>query len=320
LEEKQVSSGMSRPYAWRREIQQSTFNKQLLQVLLMRIISWNINSIRARLPRLLALVKRHRPDIVCLQETKVANKDFPEAQLSTAGYYSILHGQTSYNGVAILIRGQAKQRNLMTFPKNELSKMAEMKNNLEFSEVLRGFPKDPASDEARVISACIGGLRLVNAYVINGENRTSDKFLLKGRWMEAFGNWLQNLPRTPPLLIVGDFNVAPDDCDVWDPKGLKDRIHCTPEERAWLKKLQGKRLQDILRMKTQERIFTWWPYMRGGFNRDEGLRFDLVLGDKNTLGLVNRIWVDKEERVPIESLEPPSDHAPIIMDVDQTKF
>ncbi len=286
----------------------------------MRIISWNINSIRARLPRLLALVKRHRPDIVCLQETKVANKHFPEAQLSTAGYYSILHGQTSYNGVAILIRGQAKQRNLMTFPKNELSKMAEMKNNLEFSEVLRGFPKDPASDEARVISACIGGLRLVNAYVINGENRTSDKFLLKGRWMEAFGNWLQNLPRTPPLLIVGDFNVAPDDCDVWDPKGLKDRIHCTPEERAWLKKLQGKRLQDILRMKTQERIFTWWPYMRGGFNRDEGLRFDLVLGDKNTLGLVNRIWVDKEERVPIESLEPPSDHAPIIMDVDQTKF
>ncbi|OJI07792.1 MAG: exodeoxyribonuclease III [Candidatus Micrarchaeum sp. ARMAN-1] len=286
----------------------------------MRIISWNINSIRARLPRLLALVKRHRPDVVCLQETKVANKDFPEAQLSTAGYYSILYGQTSYNGVAILIRGQAKQRNLMTFPKNELSTMTEMKNNLEFSEVLRGFPKDPASDEARVISACIGGLRLVNAYVINGEDRISDKFLLKGRWMEAFGNWLQNLPRTPPLLVVGDFNVAPDDCDVWDPKGLKGRIHCTPEERAWLKKLQGKRLQDVLRTKTQERIFTWWPYMRGGFNRDEGLRFDLVLGDKNTLGLVNRIWVDKEERVPIERLEPPSDHAPIIIDTNQTKF
>ncbi len=281
----------------------------------MRIISWNINSVRARLPRLLALLKRHRPDILCLQETKVTNQDFPEAQLSTAGYYSILYGQTSYNGVAILIRGQAKQRNLTTSPKNRLYAMTEVKNNLKFSEVSRGFPKDPVPNEARVISACVEGLRLVNAYVINGEDKTSDKFLLKGRWMEAFGNWLQNLPQTPPLLVVGDFNVAPDDCDVWNPEGLKDRIHCTPEERAWLKKLQGQRLQDILRTKTQERVFTWWPYMLGGFDRDEGLRFDLVLGDKDTLKRVNRIWVDKEERIPVERLEAPSDHAPIILDI-----
>ena len=282
----------------------------------MRIISWNINSVRARLPRLLALLKRHRPDVLCLQETKVTNQDFPEIQLSTAGYYSILYGQTSYNGVAILIRGQAKQHNLTTFPKNKLYAMTEVKNNLKFSEVSCGFPKNPVPDEARVISACVGGLRLVNAYVINGEDKTSDKFLLKGRWMEAFGNWLQNLPQTPPLLVVGDFNVAPYDCDVWDPKGLKDRIHCTPEERTWLKKLQGQRLQDILRTKTQERVFTWWPYMRGGFNRDEGLRFDLALGDKDILNLVNRIWVDKEERIPVESLEAPSDHAPIIIDIN----
>ncbi len=282
----------------------------------MRIISWNINSVRARLPRLLALLKRHKPDVLCLQETKVTNQDFPEAQLSTAGYYSILYGQTSYNGVAILIRGQAKQRNLMTFPKNKLYVMTKVRNNLKFSEISRGFPKDPIPDEARVISACVGGLRLINAYVINGEDRTSDKFLLKSRWMEAFGTWLQNLPQTPPLLVVGDFNIAPDDYDVWDSEGLKDRIHCTPEERAWLKKLQGQRLQDILRTRTQERIFTWWPYMRGGFDRNEGLRFDLALGDKNTVDRVNRIWVDKEERIPVESLETPSDHAPIIIDIN----
>ncbi len=278
----------------------------------MRIISWNINSVRARIPRLLALLKRHMPEILCLQETKVADPDFPEAQLSTAGYHSILYGQTSYNGVAILVRGGAKQHNLMAHSITSV----KVEDHLKFSEVLRGFPEDPASGEARVLSACSGGFRLVNAYVINGENRTSNKFLLKGRWMEAFGNWLQSLPQTPPLLVMGDFNVAPDDCDVWDPKGLKDRIHCTTEERAWLKKLQGNRLQDILRTKTQERVFTWWPYMRNGFNRNEGLRFDLVLGDKNAANLVNRIWIDKEERAPAEKLEAPSDHAPIIIDIN----
>lgn len=282
----------------------------------MRVISWNINSVRARIPRLLALLKRHTPDILCLQETKVADQKFPEAQLSTAGYCSILYGQTSYNGVAILVKGKSKQYNLMNISE-KISATSSGVNNLDFSEVIRGFPKDPVPKEARVISACVGGLRLVNAYVINGEDKTSNKFQLKERWMGAFGDWLQTLPDNPPLLVMGDFNVAPCDYDVWDPDGLKDRIHCTPEERAWLKKLQGKRLYDVLRTKTHERVFTWWPYMRDGFNRDEGLRFDLVLGDKHIVNLVDKIWVDKEERIPAERLETPSDHAPIIIDINE---
>lgn len=282
----------------------------------MRIISWNINSVRARTSRLLALLKRHNPDILCLQETKVTDQKFPEAQLSTAGYHPILYGQTSYNGVAMLVRGKSKQYNLMN-TSEKITAAPSGVNNLKFSEVIRGFPKDPVPKEARVISACIGGLRLVNVYVINGEDKASDKFQLKKHWMGAFGDWLQNLPDSSPLLVMGDFNVAPGDYDVWDPKGLKDRIHCTPEERNWLKKLQGKRLHDILRTKTHERVFTWWPYMRDGFDRDEGLRFDLVLGDKNAVNLVDKIWVDKEERIPVGHLEAPSDHAPIIIDINE---
>ncbi len=280
----------------------------------MRIISWNINSVRARLPRLLALLKRHAPDVVCLQETKASDKDFPEIQLSSAGYCSALYGQNSYNGLAILTRGKPRQQSLMAFSETE-STIIEARNLFELSEITRGFPNDPASGEARVMSACVGGLRLVNAYVINGEDRISDKFKLKGIWMEAFGNWLQDLPETPPLLVVGDFNVAPEDCDVWNPEGLRDRIHCTPEERAWLKKLQGNRLHDILRTRTKEKIYTWWPYMRDGFNRDEGLRFDLVLGDQAITNRVKHVWVDKNERTPVEQIEAPSDHAPVIIDL-----
>ncbi len=282
----------------------------------MRVISWNINSVRARLPRLLALLYRHKPDVVCLQETKVPDSYFPAMQLGAAGYHAVLHGQSSYNGVAILVRGLTKQRNILAFTGDLSSEAVDMSSVPVLTEVFRGFPDDPVPNEARVISACVGGLRLVNIYVVNGEDRKSDKFELKQRWMAALGKWLQDLPPTPPLIVVGDFNVAPDDRDVWDPEGLRDRIHCTTEERAWLKNLQGKRLQDLLRAITKEPgIYTWWPYMRGALNRDEGLRFDLALGDSAIVDIVKRVWVDREERKPAGRLENPSDHAPLIIDL-----
>ncbi len=283
----------------------------------MRVISWNINSVRARLTRLLALLHRHKPDVVCLQETKISDRYFPVMQLGAAGYHAVLHGQSSYNGVAILVRGLTRQRNILAFADSQSPQAVDAASGPDMpTEVLRGFPYDPTPHDARIISACVGGFRLVNAYVVNGQERNSDQFELKQRWMAALGNWLQSLPPTPPLLVVGDFNVAPGDSDVWDPEGLRERIHCTVEEREWLKNLQGKRLQDLLRAITDEPgIYTWWPYMRGGFNRDEGLRFDLALGDKAMVDRVKRVWVDREERKPVGRLENPSDHAPVIVDL-----
>lgn len=283
----------------------------------MRVISWNINSVRARLPRLLALLRRHQPDVVCLQETKVSDRYFPVMQLGAAGYHAVLHGQSSYNGVAILVRGLTRQPNILAFAGSPSSQAVDVASGPDIpTEILRGFPDDPAPHEARVISAFVRGFRLVNTYVVNGQERNSGQFELKQRWMAALGNWLQNLPPTPPLLVVGDFNVAPGDSDVWDPQGLRDRIHCTAEERAWLENIQGKRLQDLLRAITDEPgIYTWWPYMRDGFNRDEGLRFDLALGDKAVVDRVKRVWVDREERKAVGRLEAPSDHAPVIIDL-----
>lgn len=285
----------------------------------MRIMSWNMNSVRVRLSRLIALLRRHEPDVVCLQETKVPNHGgFPVMQLGAAGYHAVLHGQRSYNGVAILIRDYTKRRDLFTFNAVSPSRVAFGLVSVPsvLRDVQRGFPGDPVPNEARVISASVRNLRLVNVYAINGTARNSDQFKLKQRWMSALGKWLQSLPETPPPLVVGDFNVAPDDRDVWDPEGLRDRIHCTEEERTWLKDLQGRRLLDLLRVTTQEpNIYTWWPYQRDAFDRDEGLRFDLVLGDRAVASLVERVWVDRDERRPILKLGKPSDHAPVIIDL-----
>ncbi len=152
-------------------------------------------------------------------------------------------------------------------------------------------------------------------YVVNGESRESDKFKLKQRWMSAFGNWLQSLPETPPLLVVGDFNVAPEDRDVWNPVLFKNHINCTEEERKWLRTLQDGRLRDLLRSITDKPgIYTWWPYGKG-FDRDEGMRIDLALGDKTTEEMVDLIRVDKEARMPGGLLASPSDHAPLIIEI-----
>ena len=286
----------------------------------MRVISWNINSVRARLPRLLEILRRYEPDVVCLQETKVSNDGgFPVMQLRAAGYREVLHGQPNYNGMAFLVRDPTLKCDLWAFDADSSREVVATKNILSApTEVRRGFLDDPVPDEARVLSACVGKIRIVNIYVINGQAKESDQFELKGRWMAALGEWLQRLPETPPLLVVGDFNVAPDDRDVWDPIGLKDRIHCTDEERMWLKGMQGSRLRDLLRVTTDEPgIYTWWPYQRDAFECNEGLRFDLALGDKSVVSLVKRVWVDREERKPIDGLVKPSDHAPVIIDLDE---
>lgn len=285
---------------------------------LVRVVSWNVNSVRARLLRLLALLDRHEPDVVCLQETKVPNASFPVMELGAAGYRLLLHGQLSYNGVAILVRDSARRGGLAAFDVNAPSRgdAARKGGPGALTEVRRGFPRDPALDQSRVVSACVGGLRLVNVYVVNGTSTESEQFRIKRLWMAALGEWLRSLPKEPPLLVVGDFNVAPDDRDVWDPEGLRDRIHCTDEERAWLQQLQGKRLGDLLRATTEKAGFhTWWPYQRGAFERDEGLRFDLALGDRAVVDRIKGVWIDRDERRPSFRPERPSDHAPLLVDL-----
>ena len=281
----------------------------------MRIASWNINSIRAHMNRLLGFLERHNPDIVCLQETKISDRDFPTMQLGAAGYYSMPYGQPGYNGVAILIRGITKQRGLGSFSDSAMRKSDHTKKEYEITEISRGFAEDPAENERRVLSACMGGIRLVNAYVINGEDKKSNKFELKKEWVSRLGGWLQSFTNDPPILIVGDFNIAPGNLDVWDPIKTKDRIHCTTEERTWLKDFQGERLLDLFRtVNPGSKEYTWWPYTKGGFENNEGLRIDLALGDKSLISSIKNIWVDKEEREPNQKLGIPSDHAPLIID------
>lgn len=281
----------------------------------MRVISWNLNSIRARLARLLALCRQHDPDVVCLQETKATDDDFPTMAVESAGYRTVLHGQPGYNGVAILARDPGRRSSLHAFaadgPPDSDSGGVDGP-----TDIRRGFPSDPTPDEARVVSARIGGLRLVNAYVINGVPIGSDSFERKRRWMRAFGDWLRGLPDDPPLLAVGDFNVAPDDRDVWDPDGLRGRIHCTDEERSWLSTLCGDRLSDLLRATGRDDdVYSWWPYRDGAFERDEGLRFDLALGDDAVVARTERVWVDRDERDPTRGEGAPSDHAPVVVDL-----
>ncbi|MEE9130365.1 MAG: exodeoxyribonuclease III [Phycisphaerales bacterium] len=282
----------------------------------MRVITWNINSVRARLPRLVDVLRRHDPDVVCLQETKTSNATFPSMAVGSLGYRLVLYGQPSYNGVAILVRDPSRRGDLATFTNGSREADAQ-RPGLGFpTGVICGFAGNPVPNEARVVSACVGGLRIVNAYVVNGSEIGSDIFHLKGQWMESFGRWLRQLPKDPPILVLGDFNVAPDDRDVWDPEGLRHRIHCTPEERAWLLRFQGDELHDLLRVVSDNAgHYTWWPYQRGAFERDEGLRFDLALGDKRVASRVINVWVDHSERRVSPAKEPPSDHAPLILDL-----
>lgn len=285
----------------------------------MQVVSWNVNSVRARLPRLLAFLRRHELDVVCLQETKVTDDEFPLTEIESTGYQVLTYGQQAYNGVAFLIRDPGRRSTLTSFGTNEeQTSSANIKScSLKPDRITRGFADNPLPEEARVISACVGGFRIVNVYVVNGGPMNSDRFEMKGRWMTALGEWISDLPTDPPVLVLGDFNVAPDDRDVWAPEKLQDRIHCTDEERKWLRELQGNRLTDLLRATDESaEIYTWWPYQDEAFEANEGLRFDLALGDRELINKTRRIWVDTNERDPSTGKGKPSDHAPLIVDFE----
>lgn len=256
----------------------------------MKIITWNVNSIRPRLGRTLALLERHQPDLLCLQETKVGDEDFPAAELGDAGYRAAVYGQPTYNGVALISRRP-------------------------LDGVERGFPGDPAAGEARVISGCLDGLRVINVYVVNGQAVDSPKYPLKLAWLEALAAWLRD-SRDPqqPLLVLGDFNIAPEDRDVHDPERWHGEVLCSDAERQRLRQLLDWGLVDLLRRQTAEGgLYTWWDYRSGAFHRKWGLRIDLALATEPVAARLVGVEIDRNERKPTAGEGKPSDHAPVVV-------
>jgi exodeoxyribonuclease-3 len=278
----------------------------------MRVISWNVNGIRARMPRILALLARHEPEVLCLQETKVQDADFPADLLTRAGYGVLAHGQPAYNGVAILTR-------MGTAPLHPEP----------------GFPGNPLPDEARVLAATVGDLRILDLYVPNGREVGHEYYDLKLRWLDRLSDWLaETTDPTRPLILVGDFNIAPSDRDVHDPAKWAGSNLVSEAERARFQRLIGWGLVDLQRAAepkdgrsiahdrsadhdpTAPGPFTWWDYRFGAFSRGWGLRIDLALATAPVAARCRRVWVDREERKAGTGEGKPSDHAPLVIDLD----
>jgi exodeoxyribonuclease-3 len=250
----------------------------------MKIASWNVNSLNVRLPHLERWLREAQPDVVGLQETKLDDERFPDAALAALGYRSVFHGQKTYNGVAILARDRA------------------------ITDVQAGIPGF-ADDQRRAIAATVDGVRIVNLYVVNGQDVGTDKYAYKLRWLDAVHGWLaQELQRHPRLVVLGDFNIAPEDRDVHDPAIWNDdHILTSTAERAALRRLLALGLHDGFRLHHEEAgIFSWWDYRQAAFRRNLGLRIDLTLVSDALRGEAAESGIDREPR----TWERPSDHAP----------
>jgi exodeoxyribonuclease-3 len=250
----------------------------------MRIATWNVNSLRVRLPQLLEWLPGANVDVVALQETKLTDEAFPAAELQAAGYHSVWSGQKTYNGVALLARREP-------------------------GDVLRDMPgfDDP---QRRVLAASVGGVRVINLYVPNGQSVGSDKFLYKLGWLRSLRAWLRSeLAAHPLLLVLGDFNIAPEDRDVHDPAAWVGSVHVSAEERAALRDTLALGLVDVFRRFEQPpQSFSWWDYRAGAFRRNQGLRIDLLLA---SAALAERCSACDIDVAPRRS-ERASDHTPVI--------
>jgi exodeoxyribonuclease-3 len=253
----------------------------------MKIATWNVNSLRVRLPHVLDWLAAHQPDALCLQETKLEDKSFPVTEIEAAGYRVVYAGQKTYNGVAIVAR------HLPTEPQIGIP----------------GF----VDEQKRVLAASLGDLRLVCVYVPNGQAVGSDKYAYKLAWLEALTAWLrEELERYPRLALLGDYNIAPDDRDVHDPAAWKDQVLCSEAERAALRAVQDIGLIDAFRLFEQaEKSFSWWDYRMMGFRRNAGLRIDHILLSPPLAASCHACSIDKAPR----KLERPSDHAPVFAEL-----
>jgi exodeoxyribonuclease-3 len=257
----------------------------------MRLATWNVNSVKARLPRLLDWLADTKPDVLCLQETKCAAGAFPADEVGELGYATAAHGDGRWNGVALLSR-------------------------VGLDDVRLGFPGEPGfpEPEARAIGATCGGIRFWSVYVPNGRTPDDPHYAYKLTWLAALRGALADEVAAGPLVISGDFNVAPTDDDVWDPAVFAGSTHVTPPEREALAAIRAVGLRDVVaRPLKGDRPYTYWDYRAGMFHQNKGMRIDLVYATSTVADAVRDAYVDREARKG----KGPSDHAPIVVDLDR---
>ncbi len=258
----------------------------------MRIATWNVNSVKQRLPRLLPWLDERQPDVVCLQETKLADDAFAallNEALAERSYEVAAHGEAAWNGVAILSR-------------------------VGLEDVTVGLPGGPGfpEPEARAVSATCSGVRVVSVYVPNGRSPDSDHYRYKLEWLAALRDMVATNPEA--TVVCGDVNIAPTDDDVFDPDAYAGHTHVTSKERAALAQIQALGLHDVVRDRwPNERVFSYWDYRAGMFHQDLGMRIDLVLAGDAVAARVRAAWIDRQARKG----KGPSDHAPVIVDLDE---
>lgn len=254
----------------------------------MKIATWNVNSLKVRLPQVLDWLATAQADILCLQETKTIDENFPVDDIGAAGYHVVFSGQKTYNGVAIISKEEA-------------------------ADIVTDVPglEDP---QRRILGATIAGIRILNLYVVNGQEVGSEKYAHKLHWLDKVTTYIsEQLQQCERLVVLGDFNVAPDDRDVYDPEAWHERILCSTPERAALQRILDLGLADTFRLfEQEEQSYSWWDYRAAGFRRNHGLRIDLVLASKALADSCRACTIDKEPR----RLERPSDHAPVIAEFD----
>ncbi len=257
-----------------------------------RIATWNVNSVKQRVPRLLPWLDKRQPDVVCLQETKLTDEAFVEllgSELADREYAAAVHGEATWNGVAILSR-------------------VGLEDAVSGLAAAPGFPHP----EARAVSATCGGIRVYSIYVPNGREPGSEHYQYKLDWLAALREAVGAGPEA--TVVCGDINIAPTDDDVFDPDAYVGQTHVTPPERAALAELEALGLHDVVRERwPSERVFTYWDYRAGMFHRDLGMRIDLVLAGATVADRVKAAWVDRQARKG----SGPSDHAPVIVDLDE---
>ncbi len=253
----------------------------------MKLAAWNVNSLKVRLPQLLEWLDSTQPDVVCLQETKLEDHNFPQNEIEAAGYEVAFSGQKTYNGVALLSR-------------------------LGLSEVICGNPHftDP---QKRLIAATVQGVRIICAYIPNGQAVGTEKYAYKLDWLAALERWLaEQLIRYPELALAGDYNIAPEDRDVHNPAAWEGQILCSPPERDAFQRLLALGLKDSFRLFEQpEKTFSWWDYRMLGFQKNQGLRIDHILLSTPLAGRCTAAGIDREMR----KRERPSDHAPVTINL-----
>lgn len=251
----------------------------------MILATWNVNSINVRLPKLLSWLQESKPNVVCLQETKVVDEKFPFSEIEALGYHVQCYGEKAYNGVAIL-------------------------SDKPLTDVERGLEKEVGPGSKRIITGCYGNIRVVDVYIPNGGEVGSEKYAYKLEWLAALlSHFQRKFAPDEKLVISGDFNIAPGDLDVFDPKATAGGILCSDGERQALEELRAWGLVDVFRkLHPQAKLYSWWDYRMNAFRKNLGFRIDHIWATECLAATASSIYIDKEPRKE----EQPSDHAPVL--------